>query len=543
MYSIKNGQTSVILRIKLLDSSSTVGAGLTGLTSASTGLIIGTIADNEATSTAYTVAGSTIESITTLGTYAAPTATKCRFKEVDSANHKGVYELQFADARFAVVNAKSLLVSLSGATNLAQADFIVPLVADDPYVAKPTNYASLSIDGSGRTDVAKIAGIVQTARDLGASVLLSSGTGAGQVSLTSGKVDVNDKTGFSLSSAGVQAIWDALTSALTTIGSVGKRISDFITGDAYVRLGAPAGASVSADVAAVKADTAAVKVKTDFLPSATAGAAGGVFIAGTNAATSITTALTANITGNLSGSVGSVTGNVNAVLANAAHGGAAATAQFGGAGGITSTITGNLTGSVASVTGAVGSLTTNNDKTGYALSAAGIQAVWDALTSALTTVGSIGKRLVDYLTGDIYARIGTPVGASISADIAAVQADTDNLQTRIPAALVGGRIDASIGAVNNDATSATNLARSAGAIALGTVGAGATTTSIPTSSLSPSASVADQYKGRIVIFAKDTSTAALRGQATDITANTALGVLTVTALTTAPASGDTFCIV
>ena len=50
----------------------------------------------------------------------------------------------------------------------------------------------------------------------------------------------------------------------------------------------------------------AVKVKTDFLPSATAGAAGGVFIAGTNAATTITTSLTTTFTGNLSGSVGSI---------------------------------------------------------------------------------------------------------------------------------------------------------------------------------------------------------------------------------------------
>ena len=59
-------------------------------------------------------------------------------------------------------------------------------------------------------------------------------------------------------------------------------------------------------------EIADIKTKTDFLPSATAGAAGGLFIAGANAATSITTALTANvignITGNLSGSVGSVTG-------------------------------------------------------------------------------------------------------------------------------------------------------------------------------------------------------------------------------------------
>lgn len=40
-----------------------------------------------------------------------------------------------------------------------------------------------------------------------------------------------------------------------------------MTGDAFARLGAPAGASVSADVAAVKSDTAAVKLKTDNLPS------------------------------------------------------------------------------------------------------------------------------------------------------------------------------------------------------------------------------------------------------------------------------------
>lgn len=45
----------------------------------------------------------------------------------------------------------------------------------------------------------------------------------------------------------------------------------------------------------------AIKTKTDYLPSATAGAAGGIFIAGSNAATTV------NFTGSLSGSVGSVT--------------------------------------------------------------------------------------------------------------------------------------------------------------------------------------------------------------------------------------------
>ena len=79
--------------------------------------------------------------------------------------------------------------------------------------------------------------------------------------LTSGQsIACSDKTGFSLSTAGVQAIWDALTSALTTAGSVGKAIVDLCgrivgtlaagthnpqTGDSYARLGA-AGAGLTA---------------------------------------------------------------------------------------------------------------------------------------------------------------------------------------------------------------------------------------------------------------------------------------------------------
>ena len=54
----------------------------------------------------------------------------------------------------------------------------------------PTNFPSLSIDANGRIDVLKIAGTMQTARDLGASVLLSPGTGTGQVNLSSGAVPV-----------------------------------------------------------------------------------------------------------------------------------------------------------------------------------------------------------------------------------------------------------------------------------------------------------------------------------------------------------------
>jgi hypothetical protein len=161
------GNTSNVVRFRLTNSST--GQGLTGLTSSSSGLIISTVADNEATATTYTVAGSTIESITTLGTFAAPTATKCRFKEVDATNQPGLYEFQIADARFAVSNSRRLVIGVTGATNLQDAAYEIQLLQVNPYsatafltginsLAPPTNWNLLSIDGSGRTDIAKLAG-------------------------------------------------------------------------------------------------------------------------------------------------------------------------------------------------------------------------------------------------------------------------------------------------------------------------------------------------------------------------------------------------
>ena len=250
----KHSSLSNLIRFVL--KHATTGVGLTGLSSASAGLIISTITDNEATATTYTTAGSTIETITTLGTFATPTATKCRFKEVDATNHKGLYEFQFDNARFSVASSKRLVLSVTGATNLLDADYEIQLVSFDPYDSIRMGMTSLPATGT-----------------LAVNPTLAAVTHTGAV----------------------------IPTVTTLTGHTAQ------TGDNFARLGAPAGASVSADVAAVKTDTAAIKVKTDFLPSVTAGGTGGLFIAGTNAATSITTALTANITGNLSGSVGSVT--------------------------------------------------------------------------------------------------------------------------------------------------------------------------------------------------------------------------------------------
>jgi len=81
-------------------------------------------------------------------------------------------------------------------------------------------------------------------------------------------------------------------------------------------------------------------------------------------------------------------------------------------------------------TGTDGVVVATASKTGYSLSAAGVQAIWDALSSALTTVGSIGKRIVDYITGDIFARLGAPAGASVSADIATVDTVVDAIKAK-----------------------------------------------------------------------------------------------------------------
>lgn len=47
-------------------------------------------------------------------------------------------------------------------------------------------------------------------------------------------------------------------------------------------------------------------------------------------------------------------------------------------------------------------------------------------------------------TGDSFARLGAPVGVSISADVAGVQSDTNDIQTRLPAALISGRMDSNV---------------------------------------------------------------------------------------------------
>lgn len=111
--------------------------------------------------------------VTVLGT---ATAT-----EMDATNAKGWYSFVLAQAE---TNADALLFTGKSSTaNVSVVGVLIYTVA--------ANFSTLVVDGSGRVDVSKIAGTSQTARDIGASVLLSAGTGAGQLDFTSGVVKAN----------------------------------------------------------------------------------------------------------------------------------------------------------------------------------------------------------------------------------------------------------------------------------------------------------------------------------------------------------------
>lgn len=197
-------------------------------------------------------------------------------------------------------------------------------------------------------------------------------------------------------------------------------------------------------------------------------------------------------------------------------------------------------------------ITATGVRTAVGLASANLDTQIDALPTAaeiqsgLSTLDAAGVRTaVGLATGNLDTQLGTLATASalatvagyVDTEVAAIKAKTDSLTFT-----EAGKVDANLLSIGGDTTAAAAFKRAVLGNTTGTIGTGSSTTSLVTSSLTPAASVADQFKGRIVTFAQDTTTAALRGQATDITASTDAGVLTVTALTTAPVSGDTFAI-
>jgi len=100
--------------------------------------------------------------------------------------------------------------------------------------------AAEGVAGVPDVNVTHVGDTAQTARDLGASVLLSSGTGTGQVSLSSGTVTVgtnSDKTGYSLAATGL----DAISQAATGMVEIAKAVWDRVLSGATHNIASSAG--------------------------------------------------------------------------------------------------------------------------------------------------------------------------------------------------------------------------------------------------------------------------------------------------------------
>ncbi len=119
-----------------------------------------------------------------------------------------------------------------------------------------------------------------------------------------------------------------------------------------------------------------------------------------------------------------------------------------------------------------------------------------------------------------------------------IESDTQDIQARLPAALVSGRMDSDAVAISGSTEAADNLEASAETIVTGAAIAGTLSTTEMTTDLTEATN--DHFNGRVIIW----TSGVLQDQATDITDyDGASKKLVYTQTTEAPSIGDTFNIV
>lgn len=428
-------------------------------------------------------------------------------------------------------------------------------------LAPATADRTLVVDASGLADCNMVkmgptgSGTAQTARDIGASVLLSSGTGTGQLDFTSGVVKANATqiNGTSIAGTSTQVadrfvtFFNQSSNGFNASTAVSTLTQTQVTGGAYALNSASFAFNSAMDFTTTqKAATLARVTLVDTTTSVTGVATGGITPTSFTASTGLQ-----SIT---SGTVQSAGTKYVTLESGASSVDNAYKYQWltitGGTGAGQSRMIESYVGSTRRANVYDRNWTTTPDGTStYAIIPAAevgnAQGIYDAyVADELATTVNASYAIVNSGTyGN--AALKTLIDAVddfIDTEVAAIKAKTDYLPS-ITAGSAGGLFIAGSNAATTVDITGNLIGKVTGSIVTGTVTTGGTTTSIPTSSLSPSASVADQFKGRVVIFDKTTTTTALRGQASDITASTSGGTLTVTALTTAPSSGDTFIIV
>lgn len=316
-----------------------------------------------------------------------------------------------------------------------------------PYVSK--DYGTVTVLGTvtatemDSTNAKGWYSFVLTQAETNGDMLLFTGKSSTANKVVVGLLIPTDPPSFSglTLAAIVSAIWQDTTAAdFTTALSIGKSILNGVslgtgltingytgntpqTGDAFVRLGAPAGASMSADIAAAKADTAAIKVQTDKF----------VF--------SVANQVDSNVIDWKGATAPAMTGDAFARLG--APAGASVSADMAAVKTDTAAVKVQTDKFVFSVANQVDSNVIDwkgsaaPAMTGDAFARLGVPAgaSVSADNAAIKSDTAAILNDVGVGAGAIFARLGAPSGASMSADIAAVKSDTATVVAALPANL------------------------------------------------------------------------------------------------------------
>ena len=173
----KKGSTDVSVGIFIQDSSQTDGSGLTGLVFNSAGLTC-----------RYWRPGAASASLSLVTQTVTGAHADGGFVEVSSSNMPGFYRLDLSDAILAT-GVNHVVVMLKGAANMVPVLLEIQLVNFAPEDGARLGLTSLPTPAAGA------AGGLATATDANGRVRVVNGTAAGEIALSSGKVDVGNWNG------------------------------------------------------------------------------------------------------------------------------------------------------------------------------------------------------------------------------------------------------------------------------------------------------------------------------------------------------------
>ena len=360
--------------------------------------------------------------------------------EMDSTNAKGYY---LFDVTATEVNADVLLVSAKSTTANIAVIGAPPVIFTRPqtgWLAPTTAARTLTCDASGNVTLADAVSHGGTLGSSTATLALS------RVSIVSQSSNTNALT-VTGNGTGNGAV---LTSGAGATGDGVQVTSGSTNGNGFVALGTGTGSGFKT----------------------TGGSTGhGINAAsGSGATGNAINAVAGSTNGNGLATTGTGTGNGILTTGGAGAGGDGLEAAAGGGVPIRGNITGNITGTLDTVTTATNVTTVNglaaNVITASAIAADAIgaselaadaaaeiaAAVWDLDATAHQTAGTFGQAIGDpgADTNTIFGAVVTgAAGATIAADIVSIQADTDDIQSKIgtPA---GASVSVDIAAVKTD---------------------------------------------------------------------------------------------